>query len=207
MTRDELVGSMGCTPALADAWIDHLNATFDLYDINTKARLAAFIAQIGHESGGLTIGRENMNYSADRLLVIFPTHFSANQVDPGFVNYYAHQPEKIANRAYASRMGNGDENSGDGFKFRGGGLMQLTGRDDYRDFGNSISVDLIGQPDLIQTPRVSAMSAGWEWNRGHLNLLADASNFERMTRIINGGLNGYQDRLVRWVKAKGFLCA
>jgi len=195
-----MVGSDGeaCSPAMADKWLQHLNAVLDCYDISTPERVAAFIAQIGHESGNLTVNRENMNYRASLLLQTWPSHFSADPKAFGYVGDYEHKPERIANRAYGGRMGNGDEGSGDGWKYRGGGLMQLTGKDDYRDCGKGIGLDLLGHPELIEDPRAAAMSAGWEWERGKLNALADVGDFDRITRVINGGLIGQPDRLARW---------
>lgn len=202
MTKDELKSCMGCSDGIAEKWSEPLTIAMDCFEINTPARQAMFIAQIGHESGNLTIGVENMNYSAKRLMEVFPKYFT----DESALKY-EHKPEMIADRVYGNRMGNGDELSGDGFKYRGHGPIQLTGRDSYTDCGLALSLPLLDHPELLSDPKYGAMSAGWEWDRGNLNKWADEGNFEKVTRIINGGLNGYADRLDRWAKAKTALGA
>jgi putative chitinase len=197
MTKDELKACMGCSDGIAEKWAEPLSIAMDCFEINTPERQAMFIAQIGHESCNLTIGVENMNYSAKRLLEVFPKYFTTESAAT-----YEHKPEMIADRVYGNRMGNGDELSGNGFKYRGHGPIQLTGKDDYRDCGLALSLPLLDSPDLLSEPKNGAMSAGWEWNRGNLNKWADEGNFEKVTRIINGGLNGYADRCDRWAKAK-----
>ena len=166
------------------------------FSIDTTRRMAAFLAQVAHESDRFTCLVENLNYSAAGLLETWPEHF--NTANAGA---YAYHAMAIANRAYADRMGNGAEDSGDGWAFRGRGPLQTTGRDDYRDFGAAVGFDLVAQPDLLIQPGWGALAAAWEWNRGDLNTLADAGDFEQITRRINGGLLGEPDRLAKYQQA------
>ena len=152
-------------------------------------RVAHFMAQILHESGGLTVLRENMNYSAERLLKVFP-----NRVTPAEARALAHKPEQIANKVYGNRADLGNNRPGDGFRFIGRGIMQLTGRDSYTRAGRALDADLVGQPDLAFDPRFALRIATWEWDEKHCNEPADADNIRRVTRLINGGLNGLADR-------------
>ncbi len=192
-----LQAALGVMPAAALAWADPIADACDTHQVDTPLRLAAFLAQTAHESGLFTALVENLNYSAAGLLATFPTHFDA----PAAAEY-AHQPEKIANRVYAGRMGNGEEASGDGWKYRGHGLLQLTGRDDFRDCGAALDLDLLADPDQLLKPVPAALSATWEWNRSGLNELADVGNFLRITLKINGGYNGLKDRIDLYTRAK-----
>jgi putative chitinase len=160
------------------------------FDINTPERIAAFIAQVGHESGNLRYAKENLNYSAEGLVKTFPKYFK--DID---TTQYARNPEAIASRVYANRMGNGDEESGDGWKYRGRGLIQLTGHDNYLNCGKGLDVDLINEPEYLETPDGAARSAGWFWNSHNLNALADAGDIKTMTKKINGGFIGLEDRI------------
>jgi putative chitinase len=166
------------------------------WGIDTPLRLAAFLAQIAHESGQLRTVVENLNYSAEALLRVFPRHFDATQATA-----YARQPERIAARAYANRMGNGDEACGDGWRYRGRGLIQVTGRSNYAACGAALGLDLIGQPELLEQPGPAARSAGWFWHSHGLNRPADARDIATITRRINGGLTGLQDRKVHYAHA------
>ena len=178
---------MRCQDATARLWADPLNDACALYQINTKLRLAAFLAQIGHESGRLSRVVENLSYSAAALQRTWPRLFDAK-----LAAEYAHQPERIANVAYNARMGN--TAPGDGWKYRGRGLIQITGKTNYRDCGVVLGLDLLSNPSLLEIPTNAAMSAGWFWSMNGLNALADAGQFETLTRRINGGLNGLADR-------------
>ena len=201
MTSEQLKKLMpGVSQANADKWAAPLALAMERYAIDNPARVAMFVAQIGHESGDLTITAENMNYSAERLLEIFPRHFTAEEAKK-----YARVRDAIGNRAYANRMGNGPESSGDGYRYRGRGLMQMTGRNDYRDCGLALDLDLLACPELLDEPETAALSAGWEWDRSKINPVADLGDIEKATRIINGGLNGYADRVARWNVAKAAL--
>lgn len=193
ITESLLVTSQTCTPAMADKWLIPLQFTCDKFDIDTPERIAGFLAQIGHESGGFRFTSENLNYRAEALTRVWPSRFP-----PGVAESYAMQPEKIANRAYADRMGNGDEASGDGWKYRGRGLIQLTGKDNYAAFSLDADNEALVNPDLVAEPELAALSAGWFWKKNGLNALADNRDIVGMTRRINGGTNGLDDRQMRY---------
>ncbi|CDK99778.1 Lytic enzyme [Magnetospirillum gryphiswaldense MSR-1 v2] len=166
------------------------------WGIDAPLRLAAFLAQIAHESGQLRALVENLNYSAEALLRVFPRHFDATQATA-----YARQPERIGSKVYANRMGNGDEASGDGWRYRGRGLIQVTGKANYAACGTALGLDLIVQPELLEQPDAAARSAGWFWHRNGLNRPADARDIETITRRINGGLTGLDDRKACYARA------
>ncbi len=180
------------------AAIDGINATLAHYNINTPLRVCHFLAQVLHESGGLKYVKENLNYSANGLLATFPTHFPNISV----ANQYARQPAKIADRVYADRMGNGNEASGDGWKYCGRGYIQITGKTNYSLFGTNADVDFINHPELIETPDYAAMSAGWFWNSHNLNTYADRDDIIAITRAINGGTNGLSERQAKLAALK-----
>lgn len=182
-----------------DQWYDTLfgpqteldgKSLLEDYDINTPKRIAAFIAQCSHESGGFVFLTENLNYSASGLMKIFPKYFP----DEATAKAYARQPEKIANRVYRNRMGNGDEASGMGYQFRGRGLLQLTGRDNYFWFGSSIGLTPEQAAEYLETFEGAAQSACWFWSENNLNKFADAGDILGMTKKINGGTIGLEDR-------------
>jgi putative chitinase len=179
--------------ALAEA----LNAKLAGGGIGSSIRLRHFLAQCAHESQGFTRFSENLNYSEEGLRKIFPKYF-----DAAAARDYARQPEKIANRAYASRLGNGDENSGDGWRYRGRGVFQLTGRDNYRTFGKRVGADLEADPDRAADPAVAVQVAIAYWNDRRLSERADADDVEGITRGINGGTIGLEDRKQLLAKAK-----
>ena len=167
-------------------WLDPLNETFAKYEINTPKRQACFIGQCMHESGGFKNLTENLNYSAKGLMNTWPSRFP----DMDTAEKYAHNLEKIASKVYAGRMGNlTPEDAG---KYIGRGLIQLTGRENYANCGLGLGVDLLGHPDWLATPQYAALSAGWYWNKKGLNALVD--DIETMTKRINGGLIGLDDR-------------
>lgn len=177
-----------------EAWAAALNAILPTYGIDANPqRLAAFLAQCGHESNGFTAVVENLNYSASALTATWPKRFPADVAAK-----YARQPEKIANRAYADRMGNGPEESGDGWRYRGRGVIQLTGRSNYAAFGKAAGRTLEEVAAYLETKQGAVEAAAWYWQAHNLNALADAGKFQAMTRAINGGLNGYDDRLARY---------
>ena len=183
---------------VTDAVIDALDSAMRRFEIDTPARMAAFAAQLAHESGQLQRWTENLNYRWARLRQVFPKYFTSDAQAQAFDR----QPERIANRVYASRLGNGPEASGDGWRYRGRGPIQLTGRDNYRACGSAIAVDLEGDPDLLATPGPGCLAAAWFWARNGLNALADAGDFVTITRRINGGLNGLAERRAFWEQAK-----
>ena len=160
------------------------------YDINTPRRIAAFIAQCSHESGGFRVLTENLNYKAAGLRRIFPKYFPTDEL----AKQYEKQPSKIANRVYANRMGNGDESSGDGFRYCGRGLIQLTGKSNYQAFADSLEMKVEDVPEYLQTFEGAAQSACWFWETNNLNKFADAGDILNMTKRINGGTIGLEDR-------------
>jgi putative chitinase len=167
-------------------------ALFKEYGISDKAiRKEYFLAQIAHETGGLTRSVENLNYSAERLTKIWPTRFPTIESAQPFAN----NPEKLANKVYANRMGNGPPESGDGYRYRGRGYIQITGKDGYRQTGLRAGIDLVANPEraIASEDALRIACAFWKWKE--LNPLCDARNFEEVTRRINGGLTGYDDRL------------
>ena len=175
----------------ADNWHHALEQLLPDYQINTPKRIAAFIAQCAHESGGFRFVTENLNYKAESLMKIFPKYFS----DRNTADAYAKKPEKIANRIYANRMGNGDEASGDGFRYRGRGLIQLTGKDNYTWFAASLEISPQEASEYLATFEGAAQSACWFWETNNLNREADAGDIKLMTKKINGGYIGLDDRI------------
>jgi putative chitinase len=186
-------------PSLKEDFINELlkalMKTTEKYDINTKQRLAMFLAQVGHESGDFKFLKENLNYSADGLLKVFPKYFNASTAAA-----CARNQEKIANIVYANRMGNGDTASGDGFRFRGRGAIQLTGRNNYQAFADSFEMSIEDATDYLETLEGACMSAGWFWNKNSLNVSADLGDIKTNTKKINGGTIGLDDRIARYNK-------
>jgi putative chitinase len=172
-------------------WFEPLQETFEKYEINTPKRQACFIGQCMHESGGFKFLRENLNYSAKALMATWPSRFP----DMDMAEKYERQPSKIADKVYSGRMGNTED--GDGAKYIGRGLIQLTGKDNYKSFGEAIGEDLVANPQLVEQPRYAALSAGWFWNKRKLNALADAMDIETMSKRINGGTIGMADRIAK----------
>jgi putative chitinase len=184
-----------------DDLADCLNESFDKYEINTVNRAAGFLAQCGHESNGFTVLKENLNYKAEALNKIFHKYFpTVESAQP-----YAHQPEIIANKIYANRMGNGDEASGDGYKFRGRGAIQLTGRDNYTKFGATLGLDPEACVADMETLDGGVESAMWFWQTHGLNAICDADDITAMTKRVNGGTIGLAERQALYEKAKGIL--
>ena len=180
-------------------WFEPLQETFEKYQINTPKRQACFLGQTMHESGGYKFLRENLNYSAKALMNTWPSRFP----DMDTAEKYERQPEKIANKVYSGRMGNTED--GDGAKYIGRGLIQLTGKDNYKAFGEAIGEDLVANPQLVEEPRYAALSAGWFWNKRGLNALADAMDITTLTVRINGGKIGIDDRIAKINKALDIL--
>jgi putative chitinase len=179
---------------IPDAVIQMIPDTAAKFQINTPLRLAHFLAQCGHESGGFRVTQENLNYSAKGLAGIFKKYFPTEAAAAP----YARQPQKIANKVYANRMANGSEASGDGFKFRGRGYIQLTGRDNYTQFGKAIGEDMAANPDAVSS-KYALLSAAWFWSKNGLNKLADAGSTDAtvtsITKRVNGGTIGLADRI------------
>ena len=172
-------------------WVDALNATFERFYINSKVQQAAFIGQCGHECGNFKVLEENLNYRAETLMRLWPKRFPTLEV----ANQYARNPKKIANMVYANRMGNRDEASGDGYRFRGRGCIQLTGHSNYFHAGKALGVDFVKEPDLVATPMYAALTAGWFWSTHDCNRLAEVQDWKGLTKKINGGHIGLDDRV------------
>jgi putative chitinase len=180
-------------------WLDPLSETFEKYDISTPQRQAAFIGQCAHESGNFKTLQENLNYSAEGLMKTWPSRFPTKEI----ADQYARQPTKIAGKVYNGRLGNANEE--EAAKYLGRGLIQLTGKENYEHCGSSLGVDLIGNPDWLLDPKYAALSAGWFWNKKGLNSLADSGDVDTMTKRINGGLIGLDDRKAKIAKALSVL--
>lgn len=172
-------------------WVDALNETFERFGIDTPKKQAAFIGQCGHECGNFKVLEENLNYRAETLCKLWPKRFPSLE----FAKQYERQPKKIANSVYASRMGNRDEASGDGFRFRGRGCIQLTGHSSYYHAGKALGVDFVMEPDLVAQPKYAALTAGWFWSTHDCNALAQAADWVKLTKKINGGTIGLDDRI------------
>jgi putative chitinase len=180
-------------------WLEPLIETFEKYDISTPQRQACFIGQCAHESGNFKTLQENLNYSAEGLMKTWPSRFPTKEM----ADQYARQPAKIAGKVYNGRLGNTSEEEAS--NFLGRGLIQLTGKENYENCGNALGIDLIGNPTFLTEPKYAAMSAGWFWNKKNLNSLADSSDIETMTKRINGGLIGLDDRKTKIAKALSVL--
>lgn len=188
ITAAQLKGVMPDTDRAED-FAGPLSAACERFHITLPKRIPPFLAQIAHESGSLKHLSENLDYGADGLCRTWPNRFNAEQSLE-----CARQPEKIANRVYCDRMGNGSEASGDGWRYRGRGLIQLTGRDNYARCGIAIGLDLLAHPDLLEQPEGASLSAAWFWSTHGCNELADAGDFTGITKKINGGTNGLDER-------------
>lgn len=171
-------------------WCRALNILLPDYEINTPERIAAFLAQCIHESGGFEFLRENLNYRATSLVKVWPRHFPNLDI----AKQYERNPQKIANRAYANRMGNGPEESGDGWRYCGRGLIQLTGKNNYEAFAESIVTPVEEIPEYLETFEGAVQSACWFWETNNLNSLADRRDIVGLTKKINGGTIGLEDR-------------
>ena len=189
-TREQLSSVIGNNPEL-DGWYEALSNVLPEYEIDSPQRVAAFIAQCTHESGGFKRLKENLNYKAESLVRVFPKYFPSLDL----AKQYAHKQEQIANRVYGGRMGNGDESSGDGFRYCGRGLIQLTGRNNYTKFAESIGMAVEEVPALLETFEGAVKSACWFWKTNNLNQYADAGDILTMTKRINGGNIGLEDRI------------
>jgi putative chitinase len=176
---------------IGEQWVEPLNETFARFDISTPIRQASFIGQAGHESGNFTKLQEGLSYSAERLMKIWPKRFPTIEI----AQKYARNEKALANNVYANRMGNRNEASGDGFRFSGKGLFQLTGHSNFYHAGKALGEDFVMQPELVKTPRYAALTAGWFWDTHKLNKYADLQDFLMMTKKINGGTIGLDDRI------------
>jgi putative chitinase len=172
-------------------WVDPLNETFQKFNILTPRQQGAFIGQCGHECGNFKILTENLNYRAETLMKLWPKRFPTLE----FAKQYEKNPQKIANSVYANRMGNRDEASGDGYRFRGRGAIQCTGHSSYFYAGKGLGVDFVMNPDLLATPQYAALSAGWFWSTHNCNALSEGQDWIGLTKKINGGTIGLKERI------------
>lgn len=207
LTHDQLKAIMPRCDAAQ--WTDPLNAAMDRFEISTASRMAAFLAQLAHESAETTRLTEGLSYSrAERLCAVWPKRFPV----PATAAPYVKNPQALANFVYANRGGNGDRSSGDGWRYRGRGLFQLTFKDNYRLAGNALNLPLVANPDLVTTPEVAALTAANYWQRLGLNVLADhqpgdddVKDFEKISIRINGERTGLPERKRYWAKAQAVL--
>ena len=196
LTKSQLKQLLPKNPYI-DYWYHALEQALPDYDINTPQRVAAFLAQCAHESGNFVFLKENLNYKAASLRKVFPKYFPTDEL----ANAYAQKPEMIANRVYGNRMGNGDEHSGDGYRYCGRGLIQLTGKSNYQAFADSIETDIEDIPEYLATFEGAVQSACWFWESNNLNVQADSGDIKLMTRKINGGYIGLEDRIAHYEHA------
>jgi putative chitinase len=209
----EHIVAAGVKQATAEKWVEAVAAACQEFNINTPQRIAGFLSQCAHESGGFERLQENLNYSADGMAGIWPKRFAVMGPDGKPVkkdgknqpNKFAlalhRKPEMIANVVYSGRMGNGPTESGEGWLYRGRGLKQLTGKDNHRACSAGLGVDLVANPDLLLEPVYAARSAAWFWATNKCNNFADSGDIEGLTKRINGGLIGIDDRKKRYASA------
>lgn len=193
-SADKLAKVLPNNDYIAD-WYANLATFLSEYFVNSEIRIAMFLAQTTHESLDYTRLYENLNYRATSLITTWPKYFNYDNA-----NEYEHNPEKIANHAYANRMGNGDEASGEGWKYRGRGIIQITGKSNYAAFSQETFGDntILDTPDYLETFEGAVRSACWFWKRNHLNDLTDKNDVKGVTKRINGGLIGLDDRIARF---------
>ena len=184
-------------------WLEALESCFFRFEINTPQRQASFIGQCQHESGNFKTLRENLNYGAKGLCATWPKRFPTEESAAP----YHRNPEKIANKVYCDRMGNGSEESGEGWKYSGRGLIQLTGKANYMAASDALMVDLVADPDLVLLPEYAALTAAWFWDKNGLNKYADVADYPGMTKRINGGTIGLVDRVKHITTALTILSA
>lgn len=219
LTKSKLAISTGSTEELASNWLIYFQVILPAFGINTKERVAAFLSQVGVESGGLAKLSENLNYSAEGLANTWPIRYAAKSlvtrkyikdtkgryIPNAKAKQLARNPEAIANHCYANRMGNGPEKSGDGWKYRGRGLKQLTGTDNYTRATKELGLDLLNNPDQLLQPGPAIISAAWFWKVNNLNRFADKQDIVGLTKAINGGSNGLARRQELFKKSMAVL--
>lgn len=215
ITLEKLVAA-GVRANVAEIWFPFVQQACERYQINTKNQEAAFIAQCAHESGGFTMLEENLNYRASVMAACWPNRFGVKNADGTWAkdekgarvpNKFAlaleRKPEMIANVVYASRMGNGPTESGEGWKYRGRGLKQLTGKDNYTRCGGAIGANLVDEPELLLNPKYASLSAAWFWHSNKCGPIAESGDFVALTKKINGGTIGLSDREKRYKAVLG----
>jgi len=203
LSTAQLAAAVGCPVTRAQHWAGPLNTAMTRYAITSPKRSAAFLAQIGHESASLARVEENLNYSAARIRQLAAAAVPGSRWHRLGSRAFelAHNPRALANAAYSNRMGNGSEASGDGWRYRGRGLLQVTGKTQYARQAVLLGLPLLDQPDLLRQLPYAALSAAAFWQDRRCNALADAGDFALLTRRINGGLNGLLDRQRRYQRA------
>ncbi|WP_343463023.1 glycoside hydrolase family 19 protein [Pantoea sp.] len=208
LTLNNFQRATGVSDALRDKWFPRLASSMNSFGISTPLRQAHFLAQVGHESAGFTKVEEGLNYSEKALIAMFGKRINLAQAKAyGRNSDHPANQRMIANIIYANRNGNGDVSSGDGYRYRGRGLIQITGKANYAALSGQLSADVVANPDLLTENLQAAMSAAAWWKNHGLNELADQDDVTRITRVINGGTNGLDDRISRLLKAKGILCS
>lgn len=208
LTASSFQRATGVSDSLRDAWYPHIAASLSAFQISTPLRQAHFLAQTGHESAGFLKVEEGLNYSENALTAMFGKRITAEQARAyGRNAMHPANQKMIASIIYANRNGNGDIASGDGYRYRGRGLIQITGKANYAALVKQLGADVVANPDLLLGYRFAAMSAAAWWKNNGLNELADSDDVTRITRIINGGTNGLDDRKSRLSKSKGILCS
>lgn len=208
LTPSDFQRATGVTNALRDAWYPHIAASISAFHVSTPLRQAHFLAQTGHESAGFLKVEEGLNYRENALTAMFGKRITPEQARAyGRNAMHPANQKMIASIIYANRNGNGNVDSGDGYRYRGRGLIQITGKANYAALVKQLGADVVADPDLLLSYRFAAMSAAAWWKNHGLNELADSDDVSRITRIINGGTNGLEDRKSRLIKAKGILCS
>jgi putative chitinase len=197
MVTAEQLKALHINPDLAGP----LNETFERFNISTPRQQAAFLGQCGHECGNFKVFEENLNYRAETLMKLWPKRFPTLE----FAKQYERNPRKIANSVYSNRMGNRDEASGDGWRFRGSGALQLTGHANFFHASKALGVDFVAEPELVRTPKYALLTAGWFWSTHNCNALAEAGDWVALTKKINGGTIGLDDRVKHTQLALGLI--
>ena len=200
MEAQQLADAVKIDLAHAEALLPGIETAIKTADLDTPARLSAFLAQTGHESGGFKFLEENLNYKPETLCRVWPSHFNEENC-----HEFSGNPEAIANTAYAGRMGNGDAETGDGWRYRGRGFLQLTGKENYEHASSDLGFDFVSEPDAVATPEGATLTAAWFWKKHNLNHYVDNNDFTQMTKIINGGTIGLEDRVARFNHAMSVL--
>ena len=214
LTIDQLVQGTGCTEKVAEVWLPYFNSILPNFSIDTPLRVAAFLSQVGHESGGLALLEENLNYSAEALANVWPKRYAktlqngvyaknpvGRYLPSNLALQIARKPVLIASNTYANRMGNGSVESQEGWKYRGMGLLQLTGKSNYAELTLNTGIDFVSNPDLLKEPAYALISACFFWKNNNLNRFADKKDIESLSKAINGGLIGLEHRKALYAKA------
>lgn len=214
LTIDQLIQGTGCTGKVAEVWLPYFNSILPNFSINTPLRVAAFLSQVGHESGGLALLEENLNYSAEALANVWPKRYAKTLQNGVYaknsVGRYlpstlaleiARKPVLIASNTYANRMGNGSVESQEGWEYRGRGLLQLTGKANYAELTLNTGIDFVSNPDLLKQPVYALISACMYWKKNRLNRFADKKDIESLSKAINGGIIGLEHRKALYEKA------